>query len=337
MLRIFLLYGLFLGWCVHLTAQTEVPDQLFEVIELEKEYCKPGVVNKSRSKGLLIQYNLYPNYKITSDESQGNLANSKVKFRDLWRVKLKIPLMNRCDLKLLLGWDHYREGYNFSFLNNLDFPLQSLEAAPLVNNRFNIYLVKALNKKYYLGGTLSASFNGNYQSFFEFQNRYAVYRGAVTFGVKKTEELEWGIGLFGKKGFRSSYVLPFGFYNQSFSEKWGIETIILSSVFGRYNFSERTIFLFGAEYKSEDFSLDVLTNGSNSIFNYKRPGIQFLLRMEQQLTNLFWLDVRAGYIFNINPIFEGTGNQNDFLINDISNGLGMSIGIFLSPPKHWIK
>ena len=114
-------------------------------------FCKPGVVGKSPSKGILLDYTLLPSvkaYPFTNglpDNNAQNISSSRLSF------KLKAPVIYRKDFTLLVGFAHYREEFDVSRLSNGgESILNNIHDRSLKSSRLSLYMIKPINKKYYL-------------------------------------------------------------------------------------------------------------------------------------------------------------------------------------------
>ena len=74
-----------------------------EVFTPFENYCKPGVIRKSPSKGILLEYGLYPGINLNAENAAAGDRNDVNKYGRL-RVKLKAPIIHTTatiDLQLL--------------------------------------------------------------------------------------------------------------------------------------------------------------------------------------------------------------------------------------------
>ena len=307
-------------------------------------FCKPGVVGKSPSKGLVFDYTVLPNIKVypfkngIQDLNPQNLSSNRLSF------KLKAPIIYKKSFTMLVGFAHYRESYEVSRLANGDETiLNSINERSLKSSRLSLYMIKPVNNKIYMAFKADASFNGDYKGLISFNSRYVKYNVALILGVKPRPDIEWGAGLLFRSSFvRSSVpVLPFGIYNRTFNEKWGIETVLPVSIKGRYRINTKSLLLFGPEYESRTYSLDNINSGtphSNfSEFFMKRSELKFAVSYQRQLTNWIWLNAQTGYSHNFNTRFTEIDFKGTILPEVMvapADGVFFKVGIFVSPPKN---
>ncbi len=333
-----LFLGVLLSVVVNAESQTKPvffpEDILIEDFE-GKCYCKPGVANKSRSKGLSITYGLgnSGNY-----EAEGNTPTFSEPLSSLNRLsflefKLKLPLILKERTKLLLGYKYYTEYYDFD-TNGIDFSetFRTLDNQTLKSNNYSLILSHSISEKNYLLLSYKYATNGNYTGWTNFDSKYAIHSLFGMYGIKKTDDFEWGVGLFFTSSFRQTGGFPFILYNRNFSEKWGIESMFPANLFLRRNFGQKTIGNVGIEYQSKSFRLDVqdpILNELDYAFNHA----EFLLstNWERHLTSWVWANFRVGYQLNFSSEFQGKSPQTIDFEADPKGGLFFNIGIFISP------
>jgi hypothetical protein len=310
-------------------------------------FCKPGVVGKSPSKGLLIDYTVLPNIKVypynngVQDPNAQRVSSHRLSF------KLKAPIIYKPNFTMLVGFAHYREEYNVSTLTNGNVSiLNTIHDRSLKSSRLSLYMIKPINEKYYVAFKGDASFNGDYNGVINFDSRYLKYNIGLLFGVKSRPNIEWGAGILFRSSFvRSSVpVLPFGIYNRTFNDKWGIEAVIPVSIKARYNINSSNLILFGPEYESRTYSLDNINSGGNnaafSEFFMKRAELKFSVTYERQLSDWVWISAQAGYSHNFNTTFTEVDFKGT-LLPAVSvapaDGVFFKVGVFVSPPRSKCK
>ncbi len=335
-----LVLALLLFMIIHLDAQVNINNM---ATESSPFLCQPGVANRSPGKGASFTYSLNPDYKMRADDAE---SPSKVQRNERFDSKLKVPLYNSSKAKVLLGFEYTIERYHFIKINPDNYPLfKRLNEADLKNTGMAAYLICPINHKFYTSFRLSTNWQGDYTTFVSFDNRYAVYRAAGIFGVKKSENLEYGVGLLVSKGFRNTNVVPFGFYNHTFNRHWGVETAIPSSLKIRYNFDERRIAMFGTEFSSQNYALAVKEPVMNPFpnnqlekapYHYHRSSLDLVAMFYQQLTGWTWLQVKGGYAFNLNSEARDLPEKRTYDLQPSGSIVGM-VSFFLSPPKHILE
>lgn len=315
-----------------------------EGTEIAKEplsLCKPGVLNKSKGKGLLVEYGLNGgyNYKVKNDFIQSQ-NNSEVDYSNHFKAKIKVPIINATGFKVLAGYEYESEKFHFDEVNGLESNVfESLDGKRLKTNKFTVYTSKSLNEKHYAIFRLRMAYNGDYTAWNDFDNRYATYSAAGIFGVKPNDNLEWGVGLTYSNNPERTRVLPFLIYNRTFNDKWGIESVLPVQIYGRYNVNKDCIVLFGGEYHSKNYSVDLNTNAQalSSTYNFRHAEVLFQTSLEQHLFSWIWLNVKAGYQLPLRSRFNNV-TLPDYSFRATPGGQPyVRIGLFLSPSANAIK
>ncbi len=310
---------------------------------LGETLCLPGVINKSPSKGLNLEYGLNPNVSLRSENSTSNSEPTKIDVNHRYTIKLKAPILNKEKFKMLIGWNYYGELYNFDEIGIDNAQIfNTINGKHLKSSRISLYLVKPINHKYYFALKAVASYNGDYKGMFNFDKRYARYDVATIFGIKKRSNLEWGVGLLFRKNFNNSFpVIPFAIYNHTFNSKWGIETTIPTSFMLRHNISDKHNFLIGPQFESRIYSINVEDEVSNELdpFHMRRSEWRLALRYQRNIKSWLWTEAATGYVQNFNTRFEEieNGTDPDPIRVKPSNGVFFKLGLFLSPPKDKLK
>ena len=221
-------------------------------------YCKPGVRNKSRSKGLEIAYTNMGKGTFTDEENSVTQPYTEFDNRYKYEVDLKGPILNKEGFKFLMGYKYEAEYFNISSVGK-DYPetFQYLDKTTLKSGNISAIITKPINEKHYLAFRFRYTANGDFSGIMDFSQRYAIYKGMGVFGIKVHDDFEWGVGVNYSKSFRRSNILPFVVYNRTFVNDWGIEIAFPGYMYGRYNKSEKTIFLFGTEYTSDSYRIAV--------------------------------------------------------------------------------
>ena len=113
----------------------------------------------------------------------------------------------------------------------------------------------------------------------------------------------------------------------------------------RYNINERSLLLFGPEFRSRTFSVDIADDaGESGVFHLRNAELQLGLSYQQRISKWFWMEFKGGYSHPFSTRFERkTGdfsafNANVNAINAQPTGAPFfRIGLFISPPKHLMK
>ncbi len=302
-------------------------------------YCKPGVRNKSRSKGLEIAYMRTGSgtYEPESDGQQTPYSSFKN-----WQgltASLQAPVLNKPGIKLLVGYRYIAETVAFERIGaNHQETFQSIDGKLLNSHSLSLMFSKSLNETEYLLLRLRNSANGNYRGLRLYDRRFNIHKVLAMYGKKPHEDLEWGLGLNFSYGFRNRVsLLPFVLYNRNFNEKWAIESALPAFIFVRRNLTMKTLLLGGVEYSGQSYRIDVNPAPAPLDYAYNHAEILASVQLEQQLGEWLWLNFKVGYQHNLSSDFEDkNGLSPDFKVEP-TNALFVHIGLFLSPPAHLVK
>ena len=339
----YILFFLLITCSIPLSAQLK-PDFLPEDVgtpggQIVRCYCKPGVRNKSRSKGLEFAYTNMG--RGTFGDEEQNIVRPYTDF-DRWykmEVDLKGPVLNKDDFKFLLGYKYTGEFFNMKNIG-VSFPetFRRLDRVTLKTSNISAIITKPINEKNYLAFRFRYSAQGDYKGIIDFNQRYAIYKAMGVFGMKVHEDFEWGIGVNFSRSFRRTNFLPFIVYNRTFVNNWGLEAAFPGYVYGRYNMSERTIFLLGTEFTSDSYRLDVpMIDDTRLDYALNQSALLFLIRWEQQIVPWIWGNIRTGFQMNFSTDFEAKAANTQTFLVDPSNSPMFEIGIFISPPEGAFK
>lgn len=313
-----------------LSAQ-DISDNL--TTETMSSLCKPGVIHKSPGKGLLINYMTYPNYQITAP---GARTPVEIENNNRLLYKLKIPVFNRPGLKFLVGGQYMSERFNFTNNQTDDFAFfDRLNSTTFKSAEGAVYFSKSLNHQHFITIKASARFSGDYDKFVSIEDRYAVYRVVGLFGIKKRDDMEYGFGFLYSNGFRKTVALPFGFFNRTFNDKWGIELGIPVSLKARYNIKPGSLMLFGADYASRSYSIDVYQS-EPAVYHFRRSAIEFSAAWQKRFTKWTWLEFKVGYAKNLNTKIRDLSIDKRFQL-PMTSGIFGAVSFFISPPDHLCK
>ena len=158
-----------------------------------KCFCKPGVQNKSRPKGLQFNYNIIGPGNLESDKISSNPRFTK--FRKA-AFKLSLPILRTEKHRAFFSYSFHAEQYEFREIeNDFDGLFTQLDDRNFKSNTLNLFYTHSLNEKNYLGFSINNSFNGDYSGLFSVDKRYHILTAVGAYGIKKNEDNEWGFGL----------------------------------------------------------------------------------------------------------------------------------------------
>ncbi len=298
-------------------------------------FCKPGVSNKSKSRGLELSYTWNGGSDFISEEDE---LRSLSNFNHLQNIKfsVRVPVLYKGNFNLLIGYKYLSDFYDFSQIGN-DFSsaFEAMDSKALKSNSFDVIMTKSLDETRYVAARFGYSINGNYDEWARFDSKFSIYKFLALYAIKPNESFEWGFGLTGSTSFRRSSFVPFLIYNKTYNEKWGIESIFPGYIYGRYNVSPSDIILFGTEYSSRSYRLEIdRPMGGNIDYALNQSGIILSAQLDHQFSPWVWASAKAGYRFNLDSEFLGKNDQTLTFDADVSDAPFIQIGIFITPPDN---
>lgn len=302
-------------------------------------YCKPGVRNKSRSKGLEVIYNFVGKGTYEPESESFPAPYSTYMNWQSWRVTLKVPILNRPGLKLLAGYRYVSESFAFDHIgDNYRETFQTMDRKIMQSNSLDIMGTKSFNEKHYLVFRLRNSSNGNYSGVQLYNKRYNIFKVLAMYGLKPNEDFEWGVGLNLSHGFRQrTSLLPFILYNRNFNDKWAVESALPAFIFIRRNINMSTLLLAGLEYNSQSYRLDIAHDTAPLDYAYNHAELIASIQMERQIAPWVWANLKLGYQYNLSSDFESKSHNSAAFRVEPTNAVFLHVGIFLSPPERYVK
>jgi len=337
-----LLIGLIFSVFLHSqTRPTFFPDQIETPNTLEvPNFCKPGIKNKSRSRGLEISYN-YLSGSTFREETDAADPNNKASTEALTStlLKLKIPIFNRPGFKLLIGYSRERENYKFENLGTRHrIFYETLDQYVFKSSAYSLILSKSLNEKHYIGFNARLLYNGNYTGWTSLDKVYQHFSLIGVYGIKLNEDFEWGVGLSYSKNLENQQrLVPFLICNKNFSDQWGIEAVLPVSVQLRHNINDNNLLLLGVNYANQSYGMNNIGNNIGDFYVISHAEVRASLSWEKRLIPWIWLNVKAGYQYNFDTEMLNLTNSEANIIYDPTNAPFFRIGIFVSPPRLFMK
>ena len=320
------------------------PDQIENSSDLHlKCYCKPGIANQSRSKGIELSFQgqgsrLYgetENYTLQE-------PHTAVKSSTNIEFKFKVPIINQAGLKFLIGYGYNQERYQIDRVG-VDQPMvfNQLSSALFKSNNLSAYFTKSFNETNYMAFRGRLIYNGNYDGLIQFDKRYRFYNLVGIWGHKKSEDFEWGLGIsVGKSIKNNTQIIPLAMLNVNFSPKWGLESVLPAFVFIRNNVNAKTMLFYGAEITGQGYVFDL--EGQNTAttpsYIFDDSNVRLVASLERKLMNWIWLSAKVGYNLTFSTEFLSNADElyPSFEVEPMNHPF-IKLGLFLSPPNNLIK
>ncbi len=337
MRKFYLLVLLLLGVADVARAQVLESEELKEVID----YATPSVTGQGRSKGIVIAYERQPRFNIKSESDNPRIGNGngRVSRFNRFEIRAFVPVMNKPRTKLIVGFDHSFEEYEFSETNNYSL-YQNLEEKHLNSIGAQVAYLRSLdNKRFYLV-RVKGELNGDYRTDNVNVSDYLKTTLDIAYGWKKNPSFSWGIGVQMGYTYGRRSILPAILYNRTFNERWGIESIFPANVILRRNVSEKTLLFGGYKLEGASYNLNAAggTLGEFNPIELRRTDVKGMLRLEQEIYDFLWFGVEGGYRrYFRNRVFDENGSRDVLIANDLSGAGYVRVELFLVPPRRFLE
>ncbi|MEZ4961609.1 MAG: DUF6268 family outer membrane beta-barrel protein [Saprospiraceae bacterium] len=297
-------------------------------------FCKPGVKNKSRSKGLKLEYSYLSGGDFLAEDTIFQQPFSSLKSIQQFEVDMKAPIINKKGFKFLIGYKYFSEKYSINTAGaDYNETFRQLGKGTLKSSSVSVFLTKPLDERRYTAFRLRYSANGNYSGIINFDQQYAIYKLLGMYAIKKSEDFEWGFGLNFVKSFRRTNILPFLLFNKNFNNRWGLESALPGYVFGRLNANQGNILLFGVEYNSQSYRMGIKDTPTGDLdFALNHSEILFSVELEHQFAKWIWASVKSGYQLNFSTDFEEKSANTTSFNAEPTSPFFFRVGLFVSPP-----
>lgn len=314
----------------------------------ETEYCRPGVRNRSQSRGVAIRYERQGGFDWRMNNAVLEGDKARVTTLEQFTFKFKVPVLNKPGLKLLFGYEWDTEKYFFDNQPAIEAGAaptmwQLLDERRLKATKISGYLTKSFNDTYYVAIRGRLSLQGDYDGLTSFAKEYRTYSGGIGFGKKISEDEEIGLGVTYSTNKARNVILPFFFYNKTWNDRWGLEAALPAQIFLRHNVKagQPHALKFGAKANSKFYVINSQEDkGRYENFNeyYLRSlDVKILAEYEHRLGGWCWAFLQGGMLVPINARFNSVDNVDLDLRTKVNPRPFFRVGLFIAPPKDLIR
>lgn len=316
-----------------------LPEDIESTSLTPTRFRNKNVRNKSRSRGLDLSYTRVLGGTVNGEEMALQDPLSETDLLDNISFKIKVPFYNGKKLKLLFGYRYQSEKYKFSTIGpSFGEVFQRMDDLSLKNSGFGLIGNYRFNENVSVSARVQGLFKGDYNGIINFNNRYSVYQLQATVGIRRSEDIEWGLGFNFSHSFRRTIAIPFFMYNRTFNDSWGIEMVLPAAVMLRYNFSKKSILLFGPKYNSKSYSITIPNgNPDGEIYNLNHSEIRLSLELEQQIRPWVWFNAEAGFQYNFSTDFEVPADDSQSFMIQPAHTPYFKVGLFICPPDSFLN
>lgn len=338
-----------------LAAQT-TPDSANVALRAEspKEFANPSVLGMGKSKGIIVNYEWQPNFGIESTSPNSKIGNKEAEVRRNNKLDIKayVPMVNNPHFKLVGGFNYFFEEFNFERLvpPTPDYPFyDNLEDRNLKTISGQLVMLRPVDEVNFYVVRLKGELNGDYNTKEVAVPDYLKTTVEFLYGWKKSPTLSYGVGAQLGYALGRRRIYPAFLYNQTFNDKWGIESVLPANADIRYNASERSLWFagFSLDGASYNINIDKPEFADYETLELRRSEIRARFRWEREIYDFLWLGAEAGYRYNLNfNAFEndaddgfmfGKRNEEPVIANKLKGAPLFSLEIFLVPPRRFLK
>ncbi len=301
--------------------EDEIDWSLYEDLDFAdegtKRFCTSKILGLSPAQLISVGYDFQGPYDITLsdigsygvDERPGEAQEetARVNATHGLRLAANIPVISRNNLIIQVGANIWDLRYQFADPDQLQNPVaQAISENGLRTMGLNTTIFKPLNETNFLLFQGQADLSGDY-TLGDFQSlRYLRYSAVALYGWRKSDNLQWGVGLARTYRVGELNYIPVLLYNWTArNQKWGTEILFPARAHVRRTFNARNLLLFGYELEGQSYRIngvsEQLATGQNDAFRsleIRRGEMRWRLMWQRQLAGFVWLQAQAGYRIN---------------------------------------
>lgn len=341
---------LILAQCLWLSFHCIAQDDDFDFSQFQaadntkiKVYCNNKVLNLSPTKLISLGYDVMTPFdmkvKETSEENKIPVTNrsTPVVPNHGVRFNANFPVVSTNKFILNASVGYWESRYEVEKPNNLPFA-KMLGQSALRTTTAGFTIFKPLNEKNFLIFQGEAALNGNY-NFSDISPDFGKmkYSAAALYGWKFNDNTNFAVGF--TRTYRGGAVLhiPILMYNKTFNQKWGIEALLPARGAVRYNFSTKSLLMFGYELEGQSYYMQP-TNRENARwtpnrFELQKSEIRPRISWDKSITDFIWFNIQAGVRVNYRfELVEKAGDSKPLVKHDIGLPFYFNVGLsFVSP------
>lgn len=319
-----------------------------------RRYCSQKIFDQSPTRFISVMWDAQGAYDMRfspigswpEDADAPVAEQGRATYTGGLRLQANIPVVSRNSIIWQLGANYWDTRYTIS-------PSFTTEAAAglmrVLGDRglrtmgLNTTIFKPLNETQFLIVQAIADLSGTYTLDEPQSLRYLRYSGALVWGRRPHDRLQWGLGISRTYRVGAINYIPVVMYNwTSADRKWGTEVLFPARAHYRRTFSPRSLLLAGYELEGQSYRIAELSTGDNSL-EVRRGELRLRLEHQRQLKGFVWLSVQAGYrhdwSYNADDLpggrefFRGLfGDQPFAMLNSLGGAPYAQVGVHLVSP-----
>lgn len=329
-------------------------DDLGFADEKAKRFAHPKVLDLSPQRFVSVLWDAQGAYTMRSsprgswpEEADAPVAEeARATYTGGLRVQANIPVVSRNSIVWQMQANYWDVRYRLSPTISTDSSaglLRTLGDRGLRTTGLGTTVFKPLGATTFLILQASADLSGDYFLDDPQGLEHLRYSGALMWGRRPHDRLQWGVGLSRTYRVGAINYIPVVMYNYTApNRKWGTEVLLPARAHYRRTFSPRSLLLAGYELEGQSYRIEGLSTGADS-FEVRRGELRLRAEYQRQIKGFVWLSVQAGYrhdwSFNAdelpggNEFFRGFfGDQPFAMLNDLGGAPFAQVGVHLVSP-----
>ena len=214
------------------------------------------------------------------------------------RVQANIPVVSRNSIVWQMAANYWDVRYSLtstSSATNAPGLVNILGDRGLRTAGLGTTIFKPLSETAFLIVQGSADLSGDHSLDKPQGLAYLRWSGAVIWGRRPHDRLQWGVGLSRTYRVGALNYIPVLMYNYTAANrKWGTEILFPARAHYRRTFSPRSLLLTGYELEGQSYRIAGLSTDAGS-FEIRRGELRLRAEYQRQLKGFVWLSVQAGY------------------------------------------
>jgi len=307
---------------------------------LDSSNCTPGVIGMPRPKGIYVEYESDPSYRLApKNGSQLATGISEARSRTTMTAGLRFPIISKHHTKVILGFKFRDENYDFESSNSSAEPFyRQLDRENLYSLGTSLHITHYHHNHSYWLVRAKASLDGDFRGKINPLGQYLNFSFTPVYGWKRSRNLSIGLGLAVKHAYGRFSYYPVLLYFRNFNEKWGLELAVPAKMQVRYRPNDHMNIYAGVRLEGTRNAILVPQAEATELLALERADLRYSIRLEREIYDFLWIGgsvgVRQPVSFRVADNFS-TGFPRVYDADSRVNLFG-SIGLFIVPPRKWL-
>lgn len=313
-----------------------------------KNFCTNKITNLSPTRLVGISFDYLGGYTMRSEAAPGLSSSESARYPTYeapvnrnsgLRLDANIPIISKNNIIANLTASYWESRYDIpeNTVNPAHQIALNQARHPLRTTTLGTLIFKPLDEKHFLIFQAEAALNGNY-NFDDIQPDFGLmkYSATAVYGWKYSDNQNLGLGITRTYRGGSLLHIPVLLWNKTFNDRWGMELLLPARGHARYNFSTKSMLMFGYELEGQSYHVQS-ASGSNTTYGFsqmelRKSEIRARISWDKSLTDFVWLNVQAG----VRPMYRydlaQQASTDAFITNKMGVPLYFRVGINLVSP-----